>query len=264
MFTKGHMRFLAAVVAVLCGVVPWAALAFENSAVPGPSRSGGGGGLLTTGGTMTGQVVSDGVACDISTAATTNSDYAICPAAGKGLLVNATAGSTVAEQLFMSTISDTGASCLGLINPLPTDGSWAPYVDGYTTTANAGGISLRGGITGGNDSGTIGVINIQAARMTACGVQSASVTTRPLIQVYNHNTAVLDLMPAGDIKLPAGATRTRGTITLAAGTGTATVISGAICVCTDTTANASVRCAVSSTTLTATGTGTDVIAYHCL
>lgn len=54
MFTKGHMRFLAAVVAVLCGVVPWAALAFENSAVPGPS------GTRFTGGTVPSAVVLTG------------------------------------------------------------------------------------------------------------------------------------------------------------------------------------------------------------
>ena len=116
------IRRVAAVFAFLVVASGW--LLAQDSPLPGPS--GGGGGLPTVGGTLTGQVVSDGVACDISTAATTNSDYAVCPAAGKGLLVNATAGSTVAEQLFMSTISDTGASCLGLINPLPTDGlrSW--------------------------------------------------------------------------------------------------------------------------------------------
>lgn len=54
MFSKGHVRFLAAVVAVLCAVVPWAALAFENSAVPGPS------GTRFTGGTVPSAVVFTG------------------------------------------------------------------------------------------------------------------------------------------------------------------------------------------------------------
>lgn len=85
MFTKGHVRFLAAVVAVLCGVIPWAALAFENSAVPGPSRSGGGGGLLTTGGTMTGQQVFSGVATDISTG--TNEPLTLAPNGTGNVLV---------------------------------------------------------------------------------------------------------------------------------------------------------------------------------
>lgn len=54
MFTKGHVRFLAAVVAVLCGVIPWAALAFENSAIPGPA------GTRFTGGTIPSALVLTG------------------------------------------------------------------------------------------------------------------------------------------------------------------------------------------------------------
>lgn len=244
----------------------------DAGALPGPRSPSVG--LPLTGGTVTGQVVFSGVATDITTA--TNEDLTIAPSGTGKLAVNGggaapaievttTATNNTAEIYERwSTSDETNTKC-ALLNGSATNSGVNPTFACHSDEGSGwNALTIMGSVAAAADTGTGAAIRLYTSRGTAPGTPSAALTTIPSLELYNYTTLILSVDNAGNIKLPSGATKSRGTITLSAGSGSATVASGSICVCTDTTAANAVRCSVTTTTLNAVGTGTDVIAYHCM
>jgi len=202
------------VVLVLMLAVPAAVLA-GGGALPGPS-GGGGSGLPLTGGTMTGQVVFNGVATDISTG--TDENLTVAPSGTGYLEIAKTAGSVTTDIFSIMTVSDVTTTkwFLRMYNSTSANGTLAPTISGATnsTTATHGGVAIVGVVPDSADVATSdGVVIVDAYESTDGMTGTLSIPeSRPLFSVRGGGSVKLNVGVNGELR-QVGYSTTLGTCT---------------------------------------------------
>lgn len=167
--------------------------------------------------TLTGSALASGVTSSSLTslgtvsALTTTGNATLCGSGTDTLTINAgawalpnavtwttTAASSTAETLCKWSVSDDSGSALQLTNGSATNALFIPTLEGVQSGTNTA-LNLYGSAT--TDTGSNPVISI-TGRTTAAG----SIATRPLLDIKNNTTSVLQITGGNNLKITGSST----------------------------------------------------------
>jgi hypothetical protein len=133
------------------------------------------------------------------------------------LHVNASAGISVAEEISRYTVSDDALSYLKIENKYANDNNFSPQIRGLYNGSALESLSITADGNVGADSGNVPMMRFNAQ------VNGAVLSTRPLFQFRNYNTAVMTISASGNLGI--GTTNPGARLTVM-GEGTGKVLMG--------------------------------------